>query len=83
MCNAMNPGWAFTTLAFVYALYTVVAVWIMKKGMKWRQQAAEKKKNKKKEEDERAATEDVASQSNADHHSSNEKEVEHQVAGEK
>lgn len=81
MCNAMNPGWAFTTLASVYAIYTVVAFWIMKKGMIWRAQAAEKKKRK--EEDERAAVEDVESQSNMDNHSSNEKEVEHQVVGEK
>ena len=81
MCNAMNPGWAFTSLAFVYAIYTVVAVWIMKKGMIWRAEAAEKKKRKE-EEDERAAVEDVESQSNADNNSSND-EVEHHVAGEK
>ena len=81
MCNAMNPGWAFTLLASIYAVYIVVVFWIMKKGMGWRTQLAEKKKRK---EEERAAVERAENQSNLDRESSNETEVEdHKMTGEK
>ena len=57
MCRAMNPGWAFTFIAFVYVLLTVVLFWIMKHGMKWREEIergrAEKKERRR---DKRAAT---------------------------
>lgn len=44
MCNAMNPGWAFTFLAFIYVVLIIVVFWIMRDGMKWRQELAEKKR---------------------------------------
>jgi hypothetical protein len=81
MCDAMNPGWAFTLLASIYAIYILVVFWIMKKGMGWRAQAAEKKKRK---EEARAAAEGAENQSNLDRQSSNETEVEdHKITGEK
>lgn len=55
MCRAMNPGWAFTFLAFVYVLLIGVVFWIMANGMRWRQELAEKKRAK-----EEAAVEAVA-----------------------
>jgi cytoskeletal protein RodZ len=82
MCDAMNPGWAFTLLASIYAIYILVVFWIMKKGMGWRAQAAEKKKKRK--EEARAAAEGAENQSNLDRQSSNETEVEdHKITGEK
>lgn len=83
MCDAMNPGWAFTFLAFIYAIFIGVVFLLMKKGMGWRREMEEKKRRKKEEEEERERTEDVESQSNADNGSSNEKEIETQVVGEK
>ena len=81
MCDAMNPGWAFTLLASIYAVYILVVFWIMKKGMGWRAQTAEKKKRK---EEERAAAESAEHQSNLDRQSSNETELEdHKITGEK
>lgn len=44
MCNAMNPGWAFTFLALVYVVLIAVVFWIMRDGMKWRQEAEEKRR---------------------------------------
>lgn len=44
MCHAMNPGWAFTFIAFIYVALLPVALCIMKYGMKWRQELAAKKK---------------------------------------
>jgi hypothetical protein len=46
MCNAMNPGWAFTFLALVYVMF-----WIMRDGMKWRQEGEEKKRLKREKEE--------------------------------
>jgi multidrug resistance protein len=39
MCHAMNPGWAFTTIALVYTALIGVVFWVMKSGMGWRQAA--------------------------------------------
>jgi multidrug resistance protein len=39
MCEAMNPGWAFTTIALVYTALIGVVFWVMKRGMQWRQEA--------------------------------------------
>jgi CBS-domain-containing membrane protein len=38
MCNAMNPGWAFTFLALIYVVLIIVPFWVMKNGMRWRQE---------------------------------------------
>jgi Tfp pilus assembly protein PilO len=46
MCNAMNPGWAFTFLALVYVALIAVVVLVMQRGMKWRQQLEEQKRLK-------------------------------------
>ncbi|KAF1999309.1 MFS general substrate transporter [Amniculicola lignicola CBS 123094] len=46
MCNAMNPGWAFTVFAAVYAVLLAVVFFIMKKGMGWRKQQEEKRVEK-------------------------------------
>ena len=83
MCDAMNPGWAFTLLALIYAVYIIVVFWIMTKGMTWRGQAAEKKKRKDEENARRAAVEDVEDQSHADDLSAKEKEGEAAVNEEK
>lgn len=83
MCNTMNPGWAFTLLALIYAFYIIVVFWIMKNGMRWRTEAAEKQKRKEAERTAAEAAEDVESHSNSDNHSSNEKEMEHKVTSEK
>lgn len=50
MCNAMNPGWAFTFMGLVYACLIVVVFVIMKNGMKWRKELAEKKKRRSEEQ---------------------------------
>ncbi len=67
MCDAMNPGWAFTLLALVYTFYIVLVFWIMKRGQQWRQEAAAKKLVK--EAEKQAAVEveemDVEKQSTA------------------
>ncbi|KAK5171338.1 uncharacterized protein LTR77_004482 [Saxophila tyrrhenica] len=55
MCDAMNPGWAFTLLALIYTVYIVLVFWIMKSGQRWRQEAAAKQKAK--EEEKRAIEE--------------------------
>ncbi|KAH7109476.1 major facilitator superfamily domain-containing protein [Dendryphion nanum] len=44
MCQAMNPGWAFTFLGLVYVVLIFVVFWVMRDGMKWRQQAEEAKR---------------------------------------
>jgi cytochrome bd-type quinol oxidase subunit 2 len=46
MCNAMNPGWAFTFLALVYVALIAVVILVMQRGMKWRQQLEEQKRLK-------------------------------------
>jgi hypothetical protein len=51
MCNAMNPGWAFTFLALVYVMLIAVVFWIMRDGMKWRQEGEEKKRLKREKEE--------------------------------
>ena len=82
MCNAMNPGWAFTFIALVYVVYILMVFLLMKKGQQWRAEGAEKKKL----EETRAAAreeEDLESQSTADHHSTNEKGTEPKSASER
>lgn len=49
MCHAMNPGWAFTFLALVYAALIGVVFWVMRDGMKWRKELEQKKKEKREE----------------------------------
>ncbi|KAF2025807.1 MFS general substrate transporter [Setomelanomma holmii] len=51
MCEAMNPGWAFTFLALVYVLLIGVVLWVMRDGMKWRQELAEKKRSRAQEKE--------------------------------
>ncbi|RMZ66809.1 MFS transporter [Pyrenophora seminiperda CCB06] len=51
MCRAMNPGWAFTLIAFIYVVLLGVILWVMRDGMKWRQQLAEKKKIQREEQE--------------------------------
>jgi multidrug resistance protein len=41
MCRAMGSGWAFTLIGLVYVLLIGVVVWIMRKGLGWRQSTAE------------------------------------------
>ncbi|KAF2109371.1 major facilitator superfamily domain-containing protein [Lophiotrema nucula] len=43
MCDAMNPGWAFTFLALVYVVLIAVVFWIMRNGLRWRQEEEERK----------------------------------------
>jgi hypothetical protein len=43
MIRAMNAGWAFTFIAFVYLLLMPSIWFIMKNGQRWRNEAAEKK----------------------------------------
>ena len=75
MCNAMNPGWAFTFLALVYAVMIGPAFLLMQKGQQWR---SEKAKKKRQEEDKTAAAldADVEKQSNADSEAGKEKQHE-------
>ncbi|KAF1842715.1 MFS general substrate transporter [Cucurbitaria berberidis CBS 394.84] len=47
MCHTMNPGWAFTFLALVYVILIVVVYWVMRDGMRWRQEQEEKKRTEK------------------------------------
>jgi hypothetical protein len=44
MCNAMNPGWAFTFLAIVYVALIGVVILVMRDGMKWRQELEKKRR---------------------------------------
>ena len=60
MCHAMNPGWAFTFIAFIYVVLLGVVLWIMRDGMKWRQELAEKKRIKKEEKEKKAREMDMA-----------------------
>ena len=53
MCRAMNPGWAFTFLALVYVLLIGVVFWVMRDGMRWRQELAEKTRREKEEREKR------------------------------
>jgi MFS family permease len=46
MCNAMNPGWAFTFLALIYVVLIIVVFWVMRDGMRWRQEHEERKRVK-------------------------------------
>ncbi|KAF2009885.1 MFS general substrate transporter [Aaosphaeria arxii CBS 175.79] len=43
MCRAMNPGWAFTLIALIYTVLIAVVFWIMRNGMKWREELEAKK----------------------------------------
>lgn len=60
MCRAMNPGWAFTFLALIYVVLIGVVFWVMRDGMRWRQELAERKRLEK-ERKEQADTDEVAS----------------------
>ena len=51
MCHAMNPGWAFTFLAFVYVVLIGVVFWVIRDGMRWRQEYEEKKRIKREEKE--------------------------------
>ncbi|KAF2682328.1 MFS general substrate transporter [Lentithecium fluviatile CBS 122367] len=46
MCHAMNPGWAFTFIALIYTALIGVVFWVMKAGMRWRQEAEREKRMK-------------------------------------
>lgn len=50
MCNAMNPGWAFTLIALVYVALLGVVILVMRDGMKWRHELEEKKRLKAEKE---------------------------------
>ncbi|KAK3710066.1 hypothetical protein LTR37_010497 [Vermiconidia calcicola] len=75
MCHAMNPGWAFTFIALLYAVYIVLVFWIMRKGQQWRAAAVEKKKVKEAQAAAAESEEDLEMQSSTDK-SENEKEAE-------
>lgn len=55
MCNAMNPGWAFTFLALVYVVLIAVVFLIMNNGMKWRQEQTKKKRLEKEKREKKIA----------------------------
>ncbi|KAI4648022.1 hypothetical protein J4E93_004433 [Alternaria ventricosa] len=59
MCHAMNPGWAFTFIALIMAVLLIVVFWVMKNGMKWRQELAEKRRLKSEEQEKKAKQEEV------------------------
>jgi multidrug resistance protein len=46
MCQAMNPGWAFTLIGLVYIVLILALVLIMKKGQQWRTEATQREKEK-------------------------------------
>lgn len=46
MCQAMNPGWAFTFVALVYVVLIAVVFLVMKSGMNWRQEANRRREAK-------------------------------------
>ncbi|KAF2731266.1 MFS general substrate transporter [Polyplosphaeria fusca] len=46
LCQAINPGWAFTFLALLYVILFSVAILIMNKGLSWRQEEERRKKQK-------------------------------------
>jgi len=56
MCNAMNPGWAFTLIGLVYVVLILLVFLLMEKGEKWRMEADDKKDRKNSEKSRRAAT---------------------------
>jgi len=56
MCRARNPGWAFTFIAFIYVALLGVVVWMMRDGMKWKQELAEKKRLQREEKENEAST---------------------------
>lgn len=51
MCNAMNPGWAFTFLALVYVALIAVVLLVMKDGMRWRQNLEVRKRIREERQD--------------------------------
>lgn len=62
MCNAMGIGWAFTFLALVYVILILAVFWLMRCGMRWRNEAKAKKEEvaavaKKRETEEEAGRE--------------------------
>jgi sugar phosphate permease len=59
MCHAMNPGWAFTFIALIMAVLLGVVFWIMRDGMKWRQELADKRRVRR-EKQEKAEQEETA-----------------------
>jgi multidrug resistance protein len=59
MCRAMNPGWAFTFIALVYVVLIAVVFWIMKDGMKWREETELIRAEKISKRSEEKATNDV------------------------
>jgi hypothetical protein len=46
MCRAMNPGLAFTFIGLVYVVLISAVLWIMRNGLRWRQEAAEAARRK-------------------------------------
>lgn len=44
MCDAMNPGWAYTLIGLLYAVLIIVVFWLMKFGMGWREETERRKK---------------------------------------
>jgi multidrug resistance protein len=59
MCRAMNPGWAFTLIALVYVVLIAVVFWIMRDGMKWREETEQMRAEKDVKRRERQATIDI------------------------
>lgn len=47
MIEAMNPGWAFTFIGLVYAVWTSMLFYIMRKGQQWRDEKAAKEEEKR------------------------------------
>ncbi|CAI6331408.1 unnamed protein product [Periconia digitata] len=56
MCRAMNAGWAFTLIALIYVVLIGVVFWLMKSGMRWRQELERRKSEKESTERATAAT---------------------------
>ncbi|KXS99593.1 hypothetical protein AC578_2223 [Pseudocercospora eumusae] len=63
MCNAIGIGWAFTFLALMYVVLILAVFWLMKAGMRWREEKKASKeedaaKERKEEEKEKSDVED-------------------------
>jgi multidrug resistance protein len=43
LCDAISPGWAFTLVAGIYVVLFAAVFWIMKNGMRWRQDMERKR----------------------------------------
>ena len=83
LCNAINPGWAFTIIALVYVAWFSVVFWIMKKGQQWRVEATEKKRAKEAEAVAAQDAHDLENQSSTDTRSVQEKEMQEKEVQEK